>query len=169
MDISTKKKLIWLVQPPYANQEFVIFFPRATVNLTKMVLACFLSSLSKYKGTCGTSRGVTESVCLEDCTDNISSHLNSCHLCWERLTEYELILTKAGIFDLPVSSKLSEMMICPKHRHSLGKHWKRRRPCQYPKHRGGNKAIKTRNVINIKMAKEIKMLHSAIVPIGSGL
>ena len=147
----------------------VFFFPRATVNLTKMVLACFLSSLSKYKGTCGTSRGVTESVCLEDCTDNISSHLNSCHLSWERLTECELILTRAGIFDLPVSSKLSEMMICPKHRHSLGKHWKQKKPCQYPKHRGGNKAIKTRNVINIKMAKEIKMLHEAIVPIGSGL
>ena len=112
-----------------------------------MELACFLSSLSKYKGTCGTSRGVTESVCLEDCTDNISIHLNSCHLSWERLTEYELTLTRAGIFELPVSTKLSEMMIC----------------------RGGNKAIKTRNVINIKMAKEIKMLHEAIVPIGSGL
>ena len=129
-----------------------------------MVLACFLSSLSKYKGTCGTSRAVTESVCLEDCTDNISSHLNSCHLSWERLTEYELILTRAGIFDLPVSSKFSEMMISPKHRHSLGKHWKQTRPCQYSKHHGGNKAIKTRNVINIKMAKEIKMLNEAISP-----
>ena len=42
-------------------------------------------------------------------------------------------------------------MICLRHRHSLGKQWKQRRPCQYPKHCGGNKAITTRNVINIKM------------------
>ena len=100
--------------------------------------------------------------------------MNSCHLSWERLTEYELILKRAGIFELPVPTKLSEM-ICTKYPHSLVKHWKQRRPCQYPKYRGGNKAIKTRNVINIKIAKkikmvkEIKMLHEAIVPIVSGL
>ena len=73
MDGSTKKKLIWLLQQPYVNKEFVDFVPQATVN-------CFLSSLSKCKGKCGTSRGVTESVCLGDCANNISSHLNSCHL-----------------------------------------------------------------------------------------
>ena len=32
MDISTKKKVILLVQPPYVNQEFVYYVPRATVN-----------------------------------------------------------------------------------------------------------------------------------------
>ena len=86
-----------------------------------MDLASFLSTLSKYKGTCGTSKGVTEYVCLEDCADNISSHLNSCHLSRERLTEHELSLTRAGIFELPVSAKLSKM-IFSKHHQSLGKH-----------------------------------------------
>ena len=32
MDISSKKKLILLLQLPYVNQEFVHFVPRATIN-----------------------------------------------------------------------------------------------------------------------------------------
>ena len=66
-------------------------------------------------------------------------------------------------------AKVNEMMICPKHRHALGKYWKQRRPCQYPMHRGGRKATKSRNVVSVNMAKEIIKLHGVIVPIGSGL
>ena len=71
------------------------------------------------------------------------------------MTEFERILTRAGVFELPLP-KVNEMMICPKHRHSLGKYWKQRRPCQYPMHHGGRKAIKRREVVNVNMAKEIK-------------
>ena len=133
-----------------------------------METSCFLSCLSKYKGTCGNSRGVTESVRLEDCNESITNHLNTCHLSRETLTESQLILARAGIFDFPVS-KLSETMICPKHRHTLGKYWKQRRPCQYPTHKGGKKAVKTRDVVNVAMEKEILKLHEVVVPIGSGL
>ena len=84
------------------------------------------------------------------------------------MTEFELILTRAGVFELPLP-KVNEMMICPKHRHSLGKYWKQRRPCHYPMHHGGRKAIKSRDVVNVNVAKEIKKLHGVIVPIGSGL
>ena len=133
-----------------------------------METSCFLSCLSKYKGTCGNSRGVTESVRLEDCNESITNHLNTCHLSRETLTVSQLILARAGIFDFPVS-KLSETMICPKHRHTLGKYWKQRRPCQYPTHKGGKKAVKTRDVVNVAMAKEILKLHEVVVPIGSGL
>ena len=133
-----------------------------------METSCFLSCLSKYKGTCGNSRGVTESVRLEDCNESITNHLNTCHLSRETLTESQLILARAGIFDFPVS-KLSETMICPKHHHTLGKNWKQRRPCQYPTHKGGKKAVKTRDVVNVAMEKEILKLHEVVVPIGSGL
>ena len=109
-----------------------------------METSCFLSCLSKYKGTCGNSRGVKESVRLEDCNESITNHLNTCQLSRETLTESQLILARAGIFDFPVS-KLSETMICPKHRHTLGKYWKQRRPCQYPTHKGGKKAVNVRS------------------------
>ena len=133
-----------------------------------METPCFLSCLSKYKGTCGNSRGVTESVRLEDCNESITNHLNTCHLSRETLRESQLIIARAGIFDFPVS-KLSDTMICPKHRHILVKYWKQRRPCQYPTHKGGKKAVKTRDVVNVAMAKEILKLHEVVVPIGSGL
>ena len=105
---------------------------------------------------------------LGECNDSITTHLNNCHLSRESMTEFELILTRAGVFKLPLP-KVGEMMICPKHRHFLGKYWKQRRPCQYPMHHGGRKAIKSRDVVNVNMAKKIKELHGVIVPIGSGL
>ena len=107
------------------------------------------------------SRGVTESVRLEDCNESITNHLNTCHLSLETLTESQRILARAGIFDFPVS-KLSETMIYPKHRHTLRKYWKQWRPCQYPTHKGGKKAVKTRDVVNVAMTKEILKLHEVV-------
>ena len=71
------------------------------------------------------------------------------------MTEFELILTTAGVFELPLP-KVSKMMIRPKQRHSLGKYWKQRWPCQYLMHHGGRKAIKSREVVNVNMAKKQK-------------
>ena len=68
---------------------------------------------------------------------------------WLSGCDHVLILARAGVFELPLA-KVNEMMICPKHRHSLGKYWKQRRPCQYPMHRGGRKATKSRNVVNVR-------------------
>ena len=121
-----------------------------------MAISCFLSQTSKFRGSCGNSRGLSELFRLGDCNDSITSHLNSCHLSRENMTEYELILARAGVFELPLA-KVNEMMICPKHRHSLGKYWK---------HRGGRKTTKSRNVVSVNMAKEIIKLHGVIVPIG---
>ena len=118
-------------------------------------MSCFLSHSSKYRGGCGDCRGMTGLFRLAECNGSITTHLNTCHLSREIMTEFELILTRAGVFELPLP-KVSEMMICPKHRHSLGKYWKQRRPCQYPRHHGGRKAIKSRDVVNVNMAKEIK-------------
>ena len=78
-----------------------------------------------------------------------------------------VILIRAGVFELP-SVKVSDLFICPKRRHTLGKYWKQRRPCQYPTHLGGKKAIKSRNVASVSMSKEIMELNGVIVPIESG-
>ena len=118
-------------------------------------MSCFLSHSSKYRGGCRDSRGMTELFRLGECSESITTHLNACDLSRESMTEFELILTRAGVSELPLR-KVNEMMICPKHRHSLGKCWKQRRPCQYPMHHGGRKAIKSREVVNVNMAKEIK-------------
>ena len=82
---------------------------------------------------------------LGECNDSITTHLNTCHLSRESMTEFDLILTRAGGFELPLP-KVNEMMICPK----------QRRPCQYPMHHGGRKTIKSRDVANVNMAKEIR-------------
>ena len=49
-----------------------------------MEQTCFLSHWSKYRGSCGHSRGITELVRLAECNDSVVSHLSSCHLSRER-------------------------------------------------------------------------------------
>ena len=76
-----------------------------------MGTSCFLSCLSKYKGTCD----IKFKRCyiirfLEGCNEAITNHLNTCPLSRETQTESQVILARAGIFDFPVS-KLSETMI----------------------------------------------------------
>ena len=148
--------------PALVNHTFVVLLKCS--HFPKKWRGC---AFWQYKGSCGNSRGKTELVRLGDCNDPVVNHLTSCHLSREKMTEHELILARAGAFELP-PSKAGKMFICPKHRHSLGKYWKQRRPCQYPTHRGGKKAIKSSDVINVRMAKEIMKLHGVIVPTGSG-
>lgn len=127
-------------------------------------MSCFLF----YLENCGDSRGLTELVRLVECMDSIENHLVSVHLSHEKLTEYELILARVGIFK-PEASKFQEFLICPKHRHSLGRYWQARKTCQYPKHRGRKAAVKGRDVCNLVMSKVIHQTYGAIVPIGSGM
>ena len=117
----------------------------AVKKFVNMAMSCFLSHSSKCRGGCGDSRGMTGLFRLGECNDSITTHLNTCHLSRESMTEFDLILTRAGVFELPLP-KVNEMMICPK----------QRRPCQYPTHHGGRKTIKSRDVANVDMAREIR-------------
>ena len=45
-----------------------------------------------------------ENVMLTKCKDDIRGHLSSCQLSWENIEEYELILARAGLFDIPEST-----------------------------------------------------------------
>ena len=71
-----------------------------------------------------------ENVMLTKCKDDIRGHLSSCHLSWENIEEYELILARAGLFDIPEST--GEDGVCP--RHALRKEWRPLCSCQYPTH-----------------------------------
>ena len=55
----------------------------------------------------------------------------------------------------------------PKTSTKVGEVLIQRRPCQYPTHQGGSKAIKNRDVVTLKMAKEILKVHGMVVSIGS--
>ena len=91
---------------------------------------------------------------LTKCKDDIRGHLSSCHLSWENIEEYELILARARLFDIP-ESHLEKMWVCPRRRNALGKEWRPLRSCQYPTHPSEKKKVKGYHVVQLKLAKEI--------------
>ena len=125
---------------------------------------CFLHD--RNIGECGSDRGTSAYVSLSGCNDDVSGHLAGCHLSRECLTEYQLILARAGLFNL-AEEQLQCMKICPKHRHNLGRFWRPVRSCQYPVHPGRPRNIKGNRVINLQTAKEIHTVYDKIVHIGS--
>ena len=115
---------------------------------------------------CGESRGKEEVIPLKECNSDISNQLRSCHLSRANVTEYDLILARAGIFDLPLE-RVSEMTICPKHRYNLGKYWRPLKTCQYPGHEGRKISLHCKNPINWQMAQEIQKMFVSPVHVGS--
>ena len=66
------------------------------------------------KEHCGPNRGEEKVIFLRECVGEISNHLRRCHLSRENVTEIDIILARAGLFDLS-ASKVKEMTVCPKH------------------------------------------------------
>ena len=98
------------------------------------------SFCSLVNRTCGSSRGTDEFVSVEQCSDDISVHLASCHLSRQDISERDLILARAGLFGLN-EKQIAKLRICPKHRQSLGKFWRPPRSCQHPEHTGKLTAV----------------------------
>ena len=94
-------------------------------------MSCFLSHTSTDLH--GDSRGTSGIISLLQCNDSIESQLESIHLSRETITEGQLILATAGLFDLD-ESLVAQMSVCAKHRHTYGKFWRPRTACQYPVH-----------------------------------
>ena len=115
---------------------------------------------------CGSSRGRTETVFLYECRDDISTHLKNCSLSRSNLTEYEVILQRAGL-DRMTHDEVKKLRVCPRHRYALGKYWRPSKLCQYPGHKGSPTNVKSRNVINLATAQEVYQLFQISVPIGS--
>ena len=118
-------------------------------------------SLSK-KGflDCGSSRGRSETVFLYECRNDLTAHLKNCFLSRADLKEYEVILQRAGLV-------FACLRVFPRHRYGLGKYWRPSKLCQYPGHKKTPTNIKSRDVINPAIAKEVFQLFGISFPIGS--
>ena len=60
---------------------------------------------------CGPNKGEEKIIFPHECVHEISNHLRRCHLSHEDVTEINLILARAGLFDLR-ASKVKEMYDC---------------------------------------------------------
>jgi len=116
--------------------------------------------------SCGDSRGHTGVVNLLDCDSDITTHLAACNLSRSALKEYEVILSRSGLFDI-VEDKLQFMQICPSHRDKLKRLWRPLRSCQYPSHEGPLHKYKTRSVFNTRLSREVMKMYGSLVQIGS--
>lgn len=128
---------------------------------------CFLSCCDG--NNCGSFRGVDGSklIPLHDCQDDIDAHLRRYHLSNENLNEYQLILTRAGYFDI-TNAKSKELLVCPSHRGRLGKYWNSpKTTCQYPQHKGKLQSVKSGRVFNVQLSKDVLDLFHTFLPVGS--
>ena len=107
------------------------------------------------KITCGSSRSLSQMVKVDDNQDTITTQLEICHLSKSSLSELELILSRAGHFDV-TKDQVELMVIYPQHRHKLRKFWRPPRSYQYPSHSGPRKKhCNERHVIGLETAKNI--------------
>ena len=105
--------------------------------------SCSFRQIKKI--ACGSSRNLSQMVKVDECQDTITTQLETCHLSKSGLSEAELILSRADHFDL-TKDQVQQMVICPQHRHKLGKFWRPPRSCQYPSHIGPVKNIVTKGM-----------------------
>ena len=129
-----------------------------------MAVSCSFSGIQSI--LCGESRGVSEIVDLVDCKDDVSAHLSSCHLSKSELKEYDVVLARAGLFELS-HEQISKMKICSRHRNNLGKLWRPRTTCQYPTHTGPSSRCKGKHVFNLQLSQDVYKFHGNLVQIGS--
>ena len=148
----------------YITAGTVLLFAFLVVSFCEM--AGFCSFSATIGGKCGSSRGYTECMALNDCDSDISSHLANHHLSRENTCETDLIPARAGLLEL-TEEQIKNMMVCPAHRFTLGKYWQAPKTCQYPRHHGKKSAVTGTHVINFKLAREIKNLFGEAAPVGS--
>ena len=83
-----------------------------------------------------------------------------------KVTEYDVILARAGKFNLS-HEEIEKMVVCPAHRHNLGIYWRPRKSCQYPDHKGKKIALHYKTPINWQMTQEIRKMFVTFVKVGS--
>ena len=116
--------------------------------------------------TCGSSRGKDEFFSLNKCVVEVKNHLRSCNLSHMKVTEYDVILARAGKFNLS-HEEVEKMVVCPAHSHNLRIYWRPRKSCQYPDHKGKKIAPHCKTPINWQMAQEIHKMFVTFVKVGS--
>ena len=130
---------------------------------------CFMSF--RNADACGEFKGHQDLVLLSECQNNITAHLQRCHLSKGGInSEGELIMMRAG-FLYPTEQHFQTMFVCPRHRANLGEYWgnqSRSSACQYPEHRGKKKGVKNNRVVSVKIAQEVQQMFAVIIPVGMG-
>ena len=125
---------------------------------------CSIGTLigSEY-GTTSSKLNITqETIPISLCQD-VSNHLHTTSVT-DISTEYDLILTRAGVFEYN-EEYISRTTVCPKHRYQLGGGWFQKRVCRYPDHTGKAKPDRSINKLQYKIIfHELKNL----VSVGSG-
>ena len=127
-------------------------------------IKCSFSGLGK--SSCGDFRCSTYTVCrLRECQEDITNHLKARLLSkLSGMMEYELILVRAGLFDVP-PHRQEEMFACPKHRHNLDCNWRPLRRCRYL-HSGARKKLKNYHFINLKCQRIFTQVLESQFPLG---
>ena len=77
--------------------------------------SCNFKEIKKIK--CGSSRGLSQMVKVDECQGTITTQLGISHLSKSGLSEAELILSRAGHSDL-TKDQVEQVVICPQHRQS---------------------------------------------------
>ena len=126
---------------------------RKYYNFNMNFESCNFREIKKI--TCGSSRGLSQMVKVDEYRDTITTQFEICHLSKSGLSEAELILSRASHFDV-TKDQVEQMVICRQHRHKFGKFWRPFRSCQYPSHSGPRKKhCNERHVIGLETAKNI--------------
>ena len=133
-------------------------------------------SFASQESPCSSYGSSTNVLPLDACKEDITPHLLGLGVSSKRgwrsegieITEKELILNRAGHFDLS-QDRVAAMTICPKHRRDLTVDWRGRKSstCCYPSHEGQRKQVKDPRRVNYATSTEIFALHNAAVPVGS--
>ena len=96
----------------------------------------------------------------------MKNHLSSCNLSRTKVTEYDLILARAGRFNLSLE-EVENMVVCPAQRHNLGIHWRPRKDISILAMKEKKIALYCKNPINWQMAHEIREMFVTLVQVGS--
>ena len=128
-----------------------------------MEMLCSFAGVSPCRGELNK---ISKLVQLTQCRDDVTNHLSAVHLSKSNLSEVQLILVRAGMFNIR-EEKIANMKIYPNHRHWLGKGWRPLRSCQYPSHSGKKGALHGRSVVNFITSQDISTLFGVTVQIGS--
>ena len=127
-------------------------------------MRCFIRTLigSEF-GTMSSKLNITqETIPISLCEKDVSKRLHTTSVS-DISTEYDLILTRAGVFEYD-EEYISRTPVCPKHRYQLGGGWFQKRVCHYPDHTGKAKPDRSINKLPSKIIfNELKDL----VPVGS--
>ena len=94
------------------------------------------------------------------------NYLRSCNLSRTKVTEYHLILARAGKFNLS-REEVEKMVVCPAHRHNLGITSGCVKAVSTLAMKEKKIALYCKNPINWQMAREIREMFVILVQVGS--